>query len=194
MAIEHVERTRVAWVDTDAGGRIHFTAAFRWAEMAEVALRRRLGLVEGWGDYPRRKVEAEFLKVLRFEDEIEVRIRVERLGTSSITWAFEITRDDDLCVRGSIVVVHVDVDGVPSPLTKKERAVARRLTLSRSSTSSSASRRWPSARLISPEQTFAFRSFSTASTWSARGRRSGQRFFGSFGAPPSSSEMKWSSW
>jgi YbgC/YbaW family acyl-CoA thioester hydrolase len=123
MPIEHVERTRVAWVDTDAGGRIHFTAAFRWAEMAEVALRRKLGLVEGWGDYPRRKVEAEFLKVLRFEDEIEVRIQVERLGTSSITWAFEITRDDDLCVRGSIVVVHVDVDGVPSPLTKKERAV-----------------------------------------------------------------------
>ena len=29
--VEHVERTRVAWVDTDAGGRIHFTAAFRWA-------------------------------------------------------------------------------------------------------------------------------------------------------------------
>ena len=93
--VEHVERPRVAWVDTDAGGRIHFTAAFRWAEMAEVGLRRKLGLVEGWGDYPRRRVEAEFLKVLVFEDEIEVRIRVERLGTSSITWAFEITRDDE---------------------------------------------------------------------------------------------------
>ena len=124
-AVEHVERTRVAWVDTDAGGRIHFTAAFRWAEMAEVGLRRKLGLVEGWGDYPRRRVEAEFLKVLRFEDEIEVRITPERLGETSITWAF--------------------------------------------------------------------RSFSIVSTRSARGRRSGQRFFGSFGAPPSSSETKWSS-
>jgi acyl-CoA thioesterase FadM len=122
MAVEHVEQTRVAWVDTDAGGRIHFTAAFRWAEMAEVGLRRKLGLVEGWGDYPRRRVEAEFLKVLRFEDEIDVHIRVERLGTSSITWAFEIARDGEVCVRGTIVVVHVDVDGVPSPLTKRERA------------------------------------------------------------------------
>ena len=122
MAVEHVERTRVAWVDTDAGGRIHFTAAFRWAEIAEVGLRRKLGLVEGWGNYPRRRVEAEFLKVLVFEDEIEVRIRPERLGETSITWAFEIVRDDDVCVRGSLVVVRVDVDGVPSPLTKKERA------------------------------------------------------------------------
>ncbi len=122
MTVEHVERTRVAWVDTDAGGRIHFTAAFRWAEIAEVGLRRKLGLVHGWGNYPRRRVEAEFLKVLVFEDEIEVRIRVERLGETSITWAFEITRDGDVCVRGTLVVVHVDDEGRPSPLSSNERA------------------------------------------------------------------------
>ena len=62
--VEQVEQDRVAWVDTDAGGRIHFTAVFRWAEQAETALIRRLGLLDAtWGDYPRRKVEAEYLKV-----------------------------------------------------------------------------------------------------------------------------------
>jgi len=122
MAIEHVERARVAWVDTDAGGRIHFTAAFRWAEMAETGIRRKLGLIEEWGSYPRRRVEAEFLQVLVFEDEIEVRIRPERLGGTSITWAFEITRDGEVCVRGTLVVVHVDADGRPTPLSAKERA------------------------------------------------------------------------
>ena len=121
-ALEHVERTRVAWVDTDAGGRIHFTAAFRWAEMAETGIRRKLGLIEEWGSYPRRKVEAEFLQVLVFEDEIEVHIRPERLGETSITWAFEITRDGELCVRGALVVVHVDAAGRPAALTEKERA------------------------------------------------------------------------
>ena len=60
--------------------------------MAETAIRRELGLLDEWGSYPRRKVEAEFLQVLVFEDEIEVRIRPERLGQTSITWAFEITR------------------------------------------------------------------------------------------------------
>src|SRR5207247_3063539 len=63
-APRHVGRSRVAWIDTDAGGRIHFTAAFRWAEAAETALLRSLGLLDGWGDYPRRAVEAEYLAVL----------------------------------------------------------------------------------------------------------------------------------
>ena len=62
MSVEQVERLRVAWVDTDAGGRIHFTAAFRWAEVAETALMRGLGLIDGWGSYPRRHVEADFHK------------------------------------------------------------------------------------------------------------------------------------
>jgi len=121
MAVEHVERLRVAWVDTDAGGRIHFSNAFRWAEAAETALRRELGILDGWGSYPRRQVEAEFLRVLRFEDEIEVRIYPEQLGDSSITWRFEITRDGELCVDGRLVVVHVDDHGRPTSLTERER-------------------------------------------------------------------------
>ena len=120
--IEHVEHRRVTWVDTDAGGRIHFSNAFRWAEEAETSLRRKLGVLEGWGDYPRKRAEAEFHEVLRFEDEIAVRITPERLGTTSITWHFEITRDDEVCVDGRLVVVHVDEDGRPAPLTDAERA------------------------------------------------------------------------
>lgn len=119
--IEHVEHVRVAWVDTDAGGRIHFSNVFRWAEEAETALRRELGLLEGWGDYPRKRAEAEFHQVLRFDDEIDVRIAPERVGTTSITWRFEITRDGELCVDGRLVVVHVGADGRPSPLTDRER-------------------------------------------------------------------------
>ena len=69
------ERFRVAWVDTDTGGRIHFTAAFRWAEVTETSLYRRLGLLRGeLADFPRRHVEAEYFRVLVFEDEVEVRL------------------------------------------------------------------------------------------------------------------------
>jgi acyl-CoA thioester hydrolase len=121
MAVEGVERVRVAWVDTDAGGRIHFSNAFRWAELAETALRRKLGILEGWGDYPRKRAEAEFHQVLLFEDEINIRITPERLGRTSITWRFDITRDGELCVDGRMVVVHVDAEGRPTPLTDDER-------------------------------------------------------------------------
>ncbi len=119
--MEHVERTRVAWVDTDAGGRIHFTAAFRFAELAETGLRRSLGLLGDWADYPRRRVEADFHAVLRFEDEIEVRIRPERVGRTSITYAWEIVRDGEVCVDGRHTVVHVDGDGRPAPLPELVR-------------------------------------------------------------------------
>jgi acyl-CoA thioester hydrolase len=117
----HVERTRVAWVDTDAGGRIHFTAAFRWAEAAETALGRSLGLLENWGDLPRRAVEAEYLEVLRFEDEIEVELGPERVGRTSVTYAWEIRRAGEVCVRGRHTAVHVDADGQPAPLTETMR-------------------------------------------------------------------------
>jgi acyl-CoA thioesterase FadM len=122
VAVEHTERFRVAWVDTDAGGRIHFTAAFRWAEAAETGLRRRLGVMEGWGDYPRRYVTADFKRVLVFEDEIEVTIRAADVGTSSITWAWRIERDGELCVDGTMVVVHVDEHDRPRPLPVDFRA------------------------------------------------------------------------
>ena len=115
-AHEHHERFRVAWVDTDAGGRIHFTAAFRWAEAAETALRRALGILDGWGDYPRRRVEADFHRVLVFEDEIDVFIRPERVGRTSVTWVWRIERDGVVCVDGRLVVVHVDAHGEPAEL------------------------------------------------------------------------------
>jgi YbgC/YbaW family acyl-CoA thioester hydrolase len=117
----HVERTRVAWVDTDAGGRIHFTAAFRWAEAAETALGRSLGLLDEWGDLPRRAVEAEYLAVLRFEDEIEVKLRPERVGGTSVTYTWEIRRDGEVCVRGRHTAVHVDERGRPTPLPERMR-------------------------------------------------------------------------
>jgi acyl-CoA thioester hydrolase len=124
-APRHVAQSRVAWVDTDAGGRTHFTAAFRWAEAAETALLRSLGLLDDWADYPRRAVEAEYLSVLRFDDEFELELSAERVGTSSVTYAWEIRHDGEICIRGRHTVVHVDADGRPAALsTEARRALA----------------------------------------------------------------------
>ena len=120
-APRHSSRSQVAWVDTDAGGRIHFTAPFRWAEAAETALLRSLGLLGDWADYPRRAVEAEYLSVLRFEDEFEVDLAPDRVGTTSITYAWEIRRDGEVCIRGRHTVVRVDAEGRPAPLSPEAR-------------------------------------------------------------------------
>jgi YbgC/YbaW family acyl-CoA thioester hydrolase len=120
---EHVERLRVAWVDTDAGGRIHFTAAFRWAEAGEHRLLRDLGLLGvEVAHFPRRHVEAEYLRVLRFDDEFELRLCAERVGHTSITYSWRIVCDGELCIAGRHTVVHVDEAGRPSPLPDGLRA------------------------------------------------------------------------
>ena len=109
-------------MDTDAGGRIHFTAVFRWVETAETALMRRVELLEGWRNYPRRYVEADYLKVLVFEDEVEVRLRVEAVGGTSIRYAWDITKAGEVYVQGKHTVVHVDEQGRASPLPERLRA------------------------------------------------------------------------
>ncbi len=122
--VEQRERFRVGWIDTDTGGRIHFTAAFRWAEATETSLYRRLGMLNGeLADYPRRHVEADFLRVLVFEDEVEVRLRVERLGTTSITYVWEVVHDETPAIEGTHTVVHVGADGRPAPLSDEVRAL-----------------------------------------------------------------------
>jgi YbgC/YbaW family acyl-CoA thioester hydrolase len=125
--VEQALETRVAWVDTDAGGRIHFTAAFRWAEEAETELMRGLGLPrERWGRFPRRKVEAEYLKVLRFDDEIEVRLRVDNVGRTSVTYAWTIAKGGEAHIKGHHTVVHVDAEGRPEPIDDVLRAALDR--------------------------------------------------------------------
>jgi YbgC/YbaW family acyl-CoA thioester hydrolase len=122
--VEQRERFRVAWVDTDTGGRIHFTAAFRWAEVTETSLYRRLGLLRGeLADFPRRHVEADYHQVLVFEDEVEVRLWVDRVGTTSITYRWEVAKDDERAIDGTHTVVRVGSDGRPVALDDNVRAL-----------------------------------------------------------------------
>jgi acyl-CoA thioester hydrolase len=111
----HTERLRVAWADTDAGGRIHWTAVFRWAELAEHALLRRLGrAATEAGPYPRRSTDAIYHRALEFDDEIEVQLAVGSAGRTSVTFSWRIVRGDELCVEGHHTVIHVGDDGRPS--------------------------------------------------------------------------------
>jgi YbgC/YbaW family acyl-CoA thioester hydrolase len=72
----HVERMRVNWVDTDASGLIHYTAALRYFEVAEHALMRKLfaradGTAERTFMLPRVHVEADYRAPLRYPDEFD---------------------------------------------------------------------------------------------------------------------------
>lgn len=118
--ISHVEKLRVRWVDTDASGIIHYTAAFRYFEVAEWELFRKAGIPfqsrEKEFGIPRVSVNATFHAQLRVDDEIAVHIRPERLGTTSITFALGIFREETHCISGTVTVVFTSQQRTPIPI------------------------------------------------------------------------------
>jgi len=126
MAMEHTERMRVQWVDTDASGLIHYTAALRYFEVPEHALMRRAfagaGSDRGFM-LPRVHVEADYAAPLRYPDEFDCCARVEAVGASSVTYGYTIVRaDGTTCIRGRIVAVALAPDGRKMPIPDAVRA------------------------------------------------------------------------
>ena len=103
---------RIEWPDTDASGRWHNTAAFRFVEVAETALLERLGILDAiYGRLPRVRIEADFKRLLEFRDLVDCHIRVARVGNSSVTYDFEMRKEKELCARLKVVAVLLDEAG-----------------------------------------------------------------------------------
>ena len=85
-------RRRVQFAETDLAGIAHFSNYFRWMEEVEHAFFRSLGMsiVMHHGDveitWPRVSVACEYNGPVRFEDELELRLRVARVGTKSVAY------------------------------------------------------------------------------------------------------------
>src|SRR3569833_793354 len=81
----------VTFAETDMAGIAHFSNYFRWMEEVEHAFFRARGLsvamthenIEiGW---PRVNVGCEYYKPVKFEDELELRLRVTKVGGKSLS-------------------------------------------------------------------------------------------------------------
>jgi YbgC/YbaW family acyl-CoA thioester hydrolase len=97
---------RIEWPDTDASGLYHNTAAFRFIEVAETALIERLGFLDDvYGRLPRVHIEADFDRPLRFRDLVDIRLSVASVGGTSVTYAFEMSSNGAVAVRGRAVAV-----------------------------------------------------------------------------------------
>ena len=100
-------RVRVAFVDVDSSQRIHFTAMFRWFEVAEHALMRTIGLpyATALREYkvPRVHLDCDFRGAVVFDDLLDVEARVDRVGTTSWTIAFTARQASAGAANGSVV-------------------------------------------------------------------------------------------
>ncbi|MFD4600968.1 acyl-CoA thioesterase [Streptomyces sp. NPDC058464] len=101
------------WPDTDASGHYHNSAVVRFVEAAEAALVRERGVVGYFGAAPRVRYEVDFTAPLWFQQEVTTVLTVERVGTSSMTFRFEVWgeeidgRSRQLSASGRYTVVHV---------------------------------------------------------------------------------------
>jgi len=111
MSTAFVTTRRVEFSDTDAAGIVHFVAFFRMMEQAEHDLLRSVGLSvvmhdsSGTISWPRVSAKCDFTTAARFEDVLEIEVRIARLGKRSVTYAHRFLRDGKELATGEITAV-----------------------------------------------------------------------------------------
>jgi acyl-CoA thioester hydrolase len=112
-------RRMVEFADTDMAGLMHFANFLKFAECAEHAFFRSLGhrvhtataeTHEGW---PRLEVSCKYRRPARFEETLEVCLRLEEIRTSSLTYSFWIflagEADPAPIAHGTCATIHVAI-------------------------------------------------------------------------------------
>jgi YbgC/YbaW family acyl-CoA thioester hydrolase len=120
----HRHACEVAFGDTDASGWMHFPNIFRYFEQAEHAFLKSRGILvfdRAQGGWPRVKVSCDYKRPLLNGERIEVLLEISRIGTSSLTWNFEVLNSSgETAAFGSVTTVRVDHEGKPRPISDVE--------------------------------------------------------------------------
>jgi acyl-CoA thioester hydrolase len=110
-------RTRVGFSDTDAQGIVYYGRYFPYIDLARVEYHRKLGLLgmevgEPGVEFVTRACTIEYDAPAVFDDELEVFIRVARIGRTSATYEAAVyrARDDVLMVTATQTLVMVDLE------------------------------------------------------------------------------------
>ena len=98
---QFVANRRVEFAETDMAGIVHFANFYKWMEETEheyfrwlglsIMQRREDGSYIGW---PRVSATCSFERPAFYEDIIQVRLDIERIGVKSLTLVVEFWRDE----------------------------------------------------------------------------------------------------
>ena len=111
MSDEFHYQRRVEFCETDAAGIAHFSAYFQYMEQAEHAFLRHLGtsvIAEddtGTISWPRVDAHCNYTGPVKFEDVMEITVRIERLGAKSVTYAFDFRLHETTVATGKMTAV-----------------------------------------------------------------------------------------
>ena len=120
--------TRVGFSDTDAQGIVYYGRYLPYFDTARVEYHRHLELLPTGPtehEFVMRANAIEYHAPAKFDDLIEVFIRVSRIGRTSVTYELAAYRDDDvLMVTATQTLVLVDLDerrACPVPESYREQ-------------------------------------------------------------------------
>jgi acyl-CoA thioester hydrolase len=123
-------RTRVGFSDTDAQGIVYYGRYNPYFDLARVEYLRMLGQLhrEANGDFVMRANDVEYFAPARFDDELEIYVRVSRVGRTSVTFEFSAHKipEDILMVTAHQTLVYVDLEerqALPVPDDYRARVV-----------------------------------------------------------------------
>ena len=112
MAFQFTTTRRIEFAETDMAGIVHFANFYRYMEETEHEFFRSLGLSIMWKQddgtiigWPRVSASCSFEAPARFEEVLEVRLRVERKGLKSLTMSFEFLCGETRIARGEVKTV-----------------------------------------------------------------------------------------
>jgi YbgC/YbaW family acyl-CoA thioester hydrolase len=107
-----VTSRRVEFCETDLAGIVHFANYYRYMEQSEHEYYRSLGMsiaqtfpdgtIVGW---PRVSSQCSYQTPAHYEDVLEIRIRVARLGLKSLTMDYEFLRSTTRIATGRMKTV-----------------------------------------------------------------------------------------
>jgi acyl-CoA thioester hydrolase len=105
---------RVYWEDTDAGGVVYYANYLKFMERARSEWLRALGFEQ---DVLRdetgivfvvRRVEIDYLSPARFNEELDVSVRLHEVGRASLSVKQELMRADTCLARAEVTLACVD--------------------------------------------------------------------------------------
>lgn len=102
---------RVEFHHTDAAGIAHFSTFFIYMEEVEHEFLRSRGLsvmthdAEGVISWPRVAAACDYRSAAKFEDVLDVELRIARLGEKSVTWGFRFSLHGNEIATGEVTSV-----------------------------------------------------------------------------------------
>jgi acyl-CoA thioester hydrolase len=128
----HIWPIRVYYEDTDLAGIVYYANYLRFIERGRSEMVREAGIDQAAMQaqglvFAVRRVEADYLSPARYDDQIEVRTRIERLGGARIEMAQEVWRSDTALFRARVQIAVLTAQGRPARLPAELRAKIARL-------------------------------------------------------------------